>query len=249
MRSVTRGALASAVVLGVLSALVWSVATDTPWRAVGTGRPLTAMKDGELKGPSGPPICAYPTTSEPAARPVPLPPTTGVETSKGYVAEVVTNLGVIIFRLDSAVAPCTTNNFRSLAHFRFFDKTACHRLTTVALRVLQCGDPTGTGGGGPGYRFDDEQQSHVSYPRGTVAMASGGEDTNGSQFFMVYGDSNLPENFTIFARITAGLPILDAIAKAGSDAAYGLGDGRPTAKVVIETVRVREVAPSAAASP
>jgi peptidyl-prolyl cis-trans isomerase B (cyclophilin B) len=224
------------------SLLIWSVATDAPSLGTGdagTAQRSAALSDGALEGPPGPPTCSYPTTTEPAARAVPLPPTSGVETSKVYVATIVTGLGDITFQVDSAVAPCTANNFRSLAHFRFFDRTRCHRLTTVALRVLQCGDPTGTGSGGPGYRFDDERQRNVSYPRGTVAMASAGKDTNGSQFFIVYGDSTLPEHFTVFGRVTAGLPVLDAVAQAGSDGSYGLGDGRPKATVEIATVRVR----------
>jgi peptidyl-prolyl cis-trans isomerase B (cyclophilin B) len=169
-----------------------------------------------------------------------------VETWRVYQVSLVTSRGDIVFELDSALAPCTANNFRSLAHFRFFDKTPCHRLTTVALRVLQCGDPTGTGRGGPGYSFADEEQSGVTYPRGTVAMASGGPDTNGSQFFIVYGDSNLPTNFTVFGQVTAGMRILDGIAAGGSDGTYGRGDGRPLSPVDITTVRVQPSARPAA---
>ena len=202
--------------------------------------------DIPLTGPRGAAVCSYPKAAEPPVRAVPLPPTIGVETWRVYEVTVVTSRGDIVFELDSAVAPCTANSFRSLAHFRFFDRTPCHRLTTVAPRVLQCGDPTGSGRGGPGYSFADEEQAGVRYPRGTVAMASSGEDTNGSQFFIVYGDSNLPTNFTVFGRVTAGMPVLDLIAADGSDGSYGLGDGRPLSPVEITTVRIRPTVSSAA---
>ena len=205
--------------------------------AVPTASP-TATK-AATKG--GDPGCVYEETAEPPTRKVLLPPTEGVETEKQYAVTLATDRGDIVFEMDSAATPCTANNLRSLAHFRYFDGTACHRLTTQGIEVLQCGDPTGTGSGGPGYQFADENLEDATYPRGTVAMANAGPGTNGSQFFLVYGDSTLPPNYTPFGTITKGLEVLDAVAKAGSDDSNGAGDGKPKLPITIKTLRAAEV--------
>ena len=149
---------------------------------------------------------------------------------------MTTNQGNIGLQLDNAKAPCTVNSFASLAQQGYFNDTPCHRLTTSpGLSVLQCGDPTGQGTGGPGYGFANEYptnqyrpddpalQQPVVYPRGTLAMANAGaRATNGSQFFLVYKDSQLPPNYTAFGTIDAtGLATLDKIAAAGVDPATG----------------------------
>ena len=188
---------------------------------------------------AGDPGCSYEKTTEPAARKVLLPPTEGVETENVYAVTMATNRGDVVFEMDSATTPCTANNLRSLAHFRYFDGTSCHRLTTKGIEVLQCGDPTGTGSGGPGYSFADENLEDATYPRGTVAMANAGPGTNGSQFFLVYGDSTLPPNYTPFGRITKGLEVLDEVAKGGSDGSNGAGDGKPKTEIVITTLRAK----------
>ena len=190
---------------------------------------------------AGDPGCSYEKTTEPAARTVLLPPIEGVETENVYAVTMATNRGDVVFEMDSATTPCTANNLRSLAHFRYFDGTSCHRLTTKGIEVLQCGDPTGTGSGGPGYSFADENLEDATYPRGTVAMANAGPGTNGSQFFLVYGESTLPPNYTPFGRITSGLEVLDAVAKAGSDDSNGAGDGKPKLPVSITTLRAQQV--------
>jgi peptidyl-prolyl cis-trans isomerase B (cyclophilin B) len=169
-----------------------------------------------------------------AARRVHEPPTEGVETSGTYVATMVLDAGTVVFEMDAAKAPCTVNSLRSLAHFGFFDDTPCPRLTSQVYFVLQCGDPKGDGTGGPGYRFGDEALEGATYPRGTVAMANGGKDTKGSQFFLVYKDSGLPPDYTPFGRVTSGLDVLDAIARRGSQPA---GDGRPRTPVTVQTLR------------
>ena len=189
---------------------------------------------------AGDPGCSYEKTPEPAARQVLLPPTEGVETKNVYAVTMATNRGDVVFEMDSATTPCTANNLRSLAHFRYFDGTSCHRLTTKGIEVLQCGDPSGTGSGGPGYQFADENLEGATYPRGTVAMANAGPGTNGSQFFLVYGDSTLPPNYTPFGRITQGLEVLDAVAKAGSDDSNGAGDGKPKLPITIRTLRAAQ---------
>uniref|UniRef100_UPI0005BADD8F peptidylprolyl isomerase n=1 Tax=Nocardia thailandica TaxID=257275 RepID=UPI0005BADD8F len=145
-----------------------------------------------------------------------------------------TTCGTIDLALDAAAAPRTVNSFAFLAGEGYFDHTRCHRLTTEGIYVLQCGDPTASGRGGPGYRFPDENLAGATYPAGTVAMANAGPGTNGSQFFLVYRDSRLPPNYTPFGRVTAGLDVLTGVAAAG--VAGGGGDGTPAADVVLNRV-------------
>ncbi|MCI4676194.1 peptidylprolyl isomerase [Candidatus Mycolicibacterium alkanivorans] len=193
--------------------------------------------------------CQYPASPEPASKQV-APPNSGkVPTDPATVSiSMTTNQGNIGLILDNAKAPCTVNSFASLAQKGFFTDTPCHRLTTSpSLSVLQCGDPTGSGSGGPGYQFANEYptdqypkgdpglQQPVTYPRGTLAMANAGPDTNGSQFFLVYKDSQLPPNYTAFGTIDAtGLATLDKIAAGG--VAGGGRDGKPTTDVQIKSV-------------
>jgi len=195
--------------------------------------------------------CQYPASPQPAAKQVSPPRSGKVPTDPAQVSvSMVTDHGPIGIQLDNAKSPCTVNSFASLAGQKFFDNTACHRLTTApTLGVLQCGDPTGQGTGGPGYQFANEYptnqyppgdpalQQPIVYPRGTLAMANAGPDTNGSQFFLVYKDSQLPPNYTVFGTIDAtGLATLDKIAAAG--VAGGGEDGKPATPVTITSVRL-----------
>ncbi len=189
--------------------------------------------------PAGNVSCEYEKTDEAAAKKVDLPPTEGIETQQVFEVTIATDRGDVVFDMDSSKAPCTANSLRSLAHFAYFDDTPCHRLTTEGIEVLQCGDPSGTGSGGPGYQFADENLEGATYPRGTVAMANAGPGTNGSQFFLVYGDSTLPPNYTPFGTITKGLDVLDKVAEAGSDGSNGAGDGKPKLPVTIKTLRAK----------
>ena len=198
-----------------------------------------ASAQAEASRAPGDPGCEYVPTEQPATREVTFPPTEGVETEQVYDVTLVTNQGDITFEMDSSEAPCTANNFRSLAHFKYFSDTPCHRLTTEGISVLQCGSPDGSGNGGPGYSFKDENLEGATYDRGTVAMANSGPGTNGSQFFLVYEDSSLPPNFTPFGEITAGLDVLEKIAAAGSDESSGVGDGKPNLPVQIENVVIK----------
>jgi peptidyl-prolyl cis-trans isomerase B (cyclophilin B) len=152
-----------------------------------------------------------------------------------YTATIVTNCGTITVALDGKAAPRTVNSFVFLAGKHYFDNTKCHRLTTSGIFVLQCGDPTGTGSGGPGYQFPDENLSGATYPAGTVAMANAGPGTNGSQFFFVYADTQLPPSYTPFGKVTAGLDILKAVAAKGSTPP---ADGAPNQPVTIETFTI-----------
>ena len=179
-----------------------------------------------------PGTCTYTKSSQPAARQVLYPPITDVEQTQLFTARLNTNLGPIVIDLDTPAAPCTVNNFRSLIARHFYDNTPCHRLTTQGIYVLQCGDPTGKGTGGPGYTFADENLKGAKYPRGTVAMANSGPGTNGSQFFLVYKDTQLDPNYTPFGTIVGGLDILDKVAAGGSTPT---GDGKPKVAINILT--------------
>jgi peptidyl-prolyl cis-trans isomerase B (cyclophilin B) len=183
--------------------------------------------------------CSYPTSGT-AARNVGKPPTKP-DWRAGYQATIHTNRGDVVIKLLNSKATCTVNSFVYLAAKKYFNKTDCHRLTTVSpLYVLQCGDPTGTGSGGPGYKFNDENLAGAKYTAGTVAMANAGADTNGSQFFLVYRNSTLSPNYTPFGTVVKGLGIIQNVAKAGSDNANGTGDGHPKEKVVIESVTIKK---------
>jgi peptidyl-prolyl cis-trans isomerase B (cyclophilin B) len=195
--------------------------------------------------------CQYPATTEAASKPVKPPQNGRIPTDPALVhATVTTAQGAIGLQLDAGKTPCTVNNFTSLAKQGFFDNTKCHRLTTSdELGVLQCGDPTGTGTGGPGYRFPNEYPTNqyrltdpalkvpVLYPRGTLAMANSGPGTNGSQFFLVYKDSQLPPTYTVFGTIDgAGLAVLDTVAAQG--VAGGSDDGKPVADVTVRSAQI-----------
>ncbi|HLS00333.1 MAG TPA: peptidylprolyl isomerase [Mycolicibacillus parakoreensis] len=227
---------------------------DTGLPMLPPSRPAPPPNTGMLPEVTTPPpaavSCQY-HRSGAAAKPVTAPRSGEVATEPATrEATLTTDQGRIKLSLDNAKAPCTVHSFVDLAGQGFFTDTACHRLTTGrGLRVLQCGDPTGDGTGGPGYTFADEyptdqyapndpsRQIPITYPRGTLAMANAGPDTNGSQFFLVYADSQLPPGYTVFGTIDeAGLGVLDTIASAG---VRGRGtDGAPATPVTITAVEV-----------
>jgi peptidyl-prolyl cis-trans isomerase B (cyclophilin B) len=196
--------------------------------------------------------CQYPPSQDKSAKPVKLPKTGKLPTESAPTSvSMVTNQGKVGLLLFSSESPCTVNSFASLVGQGFFDGTKCHRLTTSpALAVLQCGDPKGDGTGGPGYQFENEYptnqyppndpklQQPALYPRGTLAMAhSRDQHDNGSQFFLVYRDSVLPPDYTIFGKIQEdGLATLDKIAKGG--VADGGEDGAPATEVTITSVKL-----------
>lgn len=180
--------------------------------------------------------CSYQPAGSPAADADPPPADPTVEGEVPVALE--TSAGTVTAVLDADGAPCTVNSFVSLAEQGYFDQTPCVRLTTTdTLSVLQCGDPSGTGGGGPGYVFADELSGEETYPAGTLAMANRGPDTNGSQFFLVYQDSQLPPSYTVFGSIAEeGLSVLRGIAEAG--VVGGGPDGPPATPVEITSVEV-----------
>lgn len=181
--------------------------------------------------------CTY-TANPPAARKAGLPPARPDRTAS-YRATIRTNRGTVVMDLLNSKATCTVNSFVYLARHGYFSKTPCHRLTTQGIYVLQCGDPSGNGSGGPGYKFASENLAGAKYTAGTVAMANSGPGTNGSQFFLVYRDSlTLPASYTPFGKVASGLGIIQNVAKAGTDNANGAGDGHPKEKVVIKSVSI-----------
>jgi peptidyl-prolyl cis-trans isomerase B (cyclophilin B) len=171
-----------------------------------------------------------------------------------YTATINTNLGKIGVSLLNSKATCTVNSFVHLAETNFFNNTQCWRVdNSGGIYMLQCGDPTATatsklscssstlGSGGPGYQFADENLKGATYPAGTVAMANGGANTNGSQFFLVFKNTSLSASYTPFGKITSGLDILQNVAKAGTSCTIqSVGGGVPKEKVIINSVTVRK---------
>ncbi|MDL5200418.1 peptidylprolyl isomerase [Streptomyces sp. ALI-76-A] len=173
-------------------------------------------------------------------------PAMTIDKSAAYSMRLATTCGEIDIALKTSAAPHTVNSFSFLAGKGFFDHTKCHRLTTEGIYVLQCGDPTGSGSGGPGYTIPDENLKDKSlksniYPAGTVAMANTGQkNTGGSQFFLVYQDSQLPPSYTPFGTVSeSGMKVLKKIAGAGAQAADPTtGNTAPNATVVINKATV-----------
>lgn len=176
-----------------------------------------------------------------AARPVDLPPSTP-DVSGEVTATMKTSIGDLRLTLDADATPCTVNSFVSLAEQGYFDKTTCHRLTTApsGIYVLQCGDPLGTGFGGPGYTIPDEVTGEETYGPGVLAMANtGAPNSGGSQFFIVYADSPLPPSYTVFGSLDEqSLAAVSKDADAGADNSNGPGDGKPVKPVDITAVTI-----------
>ena len=247
-RQVTKWASVAAVVVVVVGLVTLTALHLSNGTAAPAASPSASASASSAASPSpsssptpsanGTLTCTY-TPSGTAARNVGLPPAkTSIKGS--YQATITTNRGTIVIDLLNSKAPCTVHSFAYLASKGYFAKTSCQRLTTSGIYVLQCGDPTGTGSGGPGYEFADENLAGAKYTAGTVAMANAGPNTNGSQFFMVYQNSTLGPSYTPFGTIVSGLNVIQAIAKAGSDNSNGPGDGHPKEKVTIESVTIKK---------
>lgn len=166
--------------------------------------------------------CEYPPDGRPA-RAVDPPATTDIPNQGQAQATLHFTAGDVTITMDRAKAPCTINSFLSLAQQGFYDETNCHRLVDYGLFILQCGDPTATGMGGPGYVMDEELDGKETYPAGTVAMAKRPErGTTGSQFFLVWADTELPPDYTVFGTMDkAGLDVIGGIAAQGVAASDG----------------------------
>jgi cyclophilin family peptidyl-prolyl cis-trans isomerase len=172
--------------------------------------------------------------SSPQRRSFKAEPPTVIDPAKRYTATMVTTKGTMTIALDPQAAPRTVNSFVFLARYHYFDGIVFHRV--IPGFVLQGGDPTGTGTGGPGYKFADELPAAGRYELGSLAMANAGPDTNGSQFFIISGGDGmrLPPSYSLFGKVVAGLDVVAAIDAVGS------GSGKTKEKVTIESVTIAE---------
>lgn len=220
-REVTMKRFVTALVLGIAVAA-------TPVIAMGaTSTPTTAKV----------PALVCKATKAKGHTPMVVTPPTKLNPGRIGTFTLVTNCGNIVIRTDGVKAPLTITALTILAKAGYFNATLCHRLTNSGLYVLQCGDPTALGTGGPGFTFRDENLPKAStnnYPAGTVAMANSGPSTNGSQFFLVFADTTLAPSYTIWGKITSGLDIVKGIAAAGVKG--GGVDGTPKKTIAIEKV-------------
>jgi peptidylprolyl isomerase len=162
-------------------------------------------------------------------------PVMGIDPKKRYTATMDTSLGTLVIALDAAAAPKTVNNFVFLAKWGFYDGVICHRI--IKGFVVQGGDPTGTGRGGPGYRFADELPKAGRYEIGSLAMANAGPNTNGSQFFIISGPNGtqLPPQYSLFGKVVKGLDVVEKMQSVATNR-----DDRPNFDVVINHVTIDE---------
>jgi cyclophilin family peptidyl-prolyl cis-trans isomerase len=161
------------------------------------------------------------------------PPSIDIDLAKSYSATLHTNHGDVEIVFDAENSPQTVNNFVFLARDGFYDGVIFHRV--ISGFMAQGGDPTGTGRGGPGYKFRDELEGPGTYSRGTVAMANSGPNTNGSQFFIMHNDYGLPHSYSIFGKVTEGMDVVDAIAATPTDRS-----DRPNSDCTINRVTITE---------
>jgi peptidyl-prolyl cis-trans isomerase B (cyclophilin B) len=223
----SRKILATFAVVFLSSAVFPSVATAAPKPS---NKPIT-NSNGKI-------LCKNTTASGHKAKKIPLPVVDPNISNRTMT--INTNCGDVVIQAFGELAPVTVSAMKAMANSGFLDKSLCHRITTDGIYVLQCGDPTATGKGGPNFRFSDEnlpQNIENNYPAGTVAMANSGAGTNGSQFFIVYKDTYLPPNYSIWGKVSKGLEIIQAVAKNGVKG--GGTDGAPKTKIAIEKVTVR----------
>jgi peptidyl-prolyl cis-trans isomerase B (cyclophilin B) len=242
----TQAAIGAGVAaLVVVAGVTWLV-------AAGGGSSTKKSAGGQPSASPSPTTCGYyplvaPGAASPSVTPslppeikeVGTPPTTEPR-SGTQVMTITTNLGVIKVDVDTAKAPCAANSFTYLAGKKFYDNTKCSRMGVSSIKVLQCGDPSATGRGGTSYRYNEENLPtgrRPAYPEGVVAVYNtGNPGTSGSQFFIVFGDSELPPNFTILGKVTSGLDIVKKVAEAGVNPAPDSQDpgvGAPKTEVKI----------------
>ena len=250
--------LMAAVVIVALVGGIWFLATRSPEEEeiqaeetsaadTPTEAPTAEALSGKRAKPLGETVtCEYDETGD-ASRDVPTPQGKNIPAKGEVTVNFATKQGDIEMTLDRSLAPCTVNAITDMISAKYYDDTVCHRMTEGSLSVLQCGDPTGKGSGGPGFQFaneyptdeaDDASMSQPAlYPKGSIAMANAGEDTNGSQFFINYKDSQLPPAYTYFGDLTEkGQKTIDAIAAKGVK--DGQSDGAPAEEVRITKATV-----------
>ncbi|STC78616.1 peptidyl-prolyl cis-trans isomerase [Corynebacterium minutissimum] len=244
---------AAAVVIIALVGGIWFLATrtgdeeeiqaqETSAAETTSEAPTAEALTGKREKPLDETVtCEYPEAGD-ASREVAIPKGKNIPAKGEVTVNFATKQGDIEMTLDRSLAPCTVNAITDMISAEYYDDTVCHRMTDGGIFVLQCGDPTGQGSGGPGFQFaneyptdeaDDEALGKMAlYPKGSLAMANAGPDTNGSQFFINYKDSELPPAYTYFGNLTAkGQKTIDAIAAKGVK--DGAGDGQPAEEVRI----------------
>lgn len=250
--------LMAAVVIVALVGGIWFLATRSPEEEeiqasetsaadTPTEAPTAEALSGKRAKPLGETVtCEYNETGD-ASRDVPTPQGKSIPAKGEVTVNFATKQGDIEMTLDRSLAPCTVNAITDMISAKYYDDTVCHRMTEGTLSVLQCGDPTGKGSGGPGFQFANEYPTDEAddaaraqpalYPKGSIAMANAGEDTNGSQFFINYKDSQLPPSYTYFGDLTEkGQKTIDAIAAKGVK--DGQSDGAPAEEVRITKATV-----------
>jgi peptidyl-prolyl cis-trans isomerase B (cyclophilin B) len=205
----------------------------------GSDTPAPASTSSTLAPVAGGVSCTW-TEDGSASKPVSKPPTTVAKADK--VATVKTSVGTLRITLTGEATPCTVASFISLAKQGFYDGTSCHRMgNDPGFQFLQCGDPTGTGMGGPGYTIPDEISGSETYEAGTVAMArTNAPNSGGSQFFMMFGDSAFPPDYAVFGHMdAASVEVLKKVAAAGTGPVDpAVGGGAPKTKVTFESITI-----------
>jgi peptidyl-prolyl cis-trans isomerase B (cyclophilin B) len=242
----TGGVAAAALTMALLTSACGgddeadAVAEPPAGASAGVVNPNPAAAAGECTYEANP--------SESTGEKKPTPPTGKPGTAVRY-ATIETSLGKIVLELDAAAAPCTVHSFVNLAQQQFYDGTFCHRVLDAGsgptrTAVVQCGDPTGTGSGGPGYQFANENLDGAKYAKGVVAMANAGPDTNGSQFFMMFRDSDFSPDYSPFATILKGVDVLEKVADGGRSIGASGSQDVPKTRLTFKKVTISETKPA-----
>jgi peptidyl-prolyl cis-trans isomerase B (cyclophilin B) len=240
--------------IAIICCVVVALAVGGYFVFSGSSQPAAAAKPAAATPTASPSSTGAAAVAEPAthcsyqaggkaARKVGVPPAKP-DSKASYLATIRTSRGNVVIHLLNSKATCTVNSFVYLARHRYFNLTPCPRLSTSGgLYMLQCGDPTGTGSGGPGYAFASENLTGATYPAGTLAMANtGAPDSNGSQFFIVYKNSTLAPSYTPFGTIVKGLNIIQNVGSRGFGPPLNpAGGGKPKESVVIESVTIKKI--------
>lgn len=218
-----------------------STPSATAPAATATAAPSASATASAVPVASRPVACNGPVEKlAPAKRTFSAEPPITIDTKAAYTMKLVTSCGPISIALEAVKAPHTINMLSFLAAGKFFDGIRCQRAVDGSgLIVLQCGDPTGTGGGSIGFTIPEENLTGATYPRGTLAMANtGAKNSTGSQFFLVDKDSQLPPSYTVAGHITAGIDVLDKLIAVGNDGSNPAGGGEPNKRIYLQTVTV-----------
>ncbi|RBY93755.1 peptidylprolyl isomerase [Blastococcus sp. TF02-8] len=240
-------ALAVIVVVGAALLITGVLGGDDDEKedqAAGSSTPAATSSAARTTNPDGTVSCDYlpDDSGNPNLKDVGTPPTPEATPTQGTATvRMTTDQGDLTLTLDRAKAPCAAASFVYLTDQGFYDNTPCHRLVTQEqFGLLQCGDPTGTGSGGPSYKYAEEVTQDTTYPRGTIAMAkTQAPNSTGSQFFLCFTDVTLPPQYTVVGTIDeAGLAVLDKVGAGGVQGSDGPGDGTPNIPVTIKDMAV-----------